>query len=216
MTTSGLPTSATLPEATPVPRQPRGSHSLDGPPSTVGESLQYVAVCLVAGVVFAIPAAWLWARLADPPAARLTTQGLAFGELAFNQVSAITFWFITVGFGLGVVLGVVAALFGKRHGLVTPLGILLMCVVGTFLTLWSGIHWFGPNHPVDFVGLYVATPKERTQLLSGFKDGDLLVSSLRLTTPVALLGWPIGGMLGALGGSYVWSKPPKTPWMPPR
>ncbi len=216
MTTSGLPTSATRPDPTPVPRPPRGSHSLDGPPSSVGESLQYVAVCLVTGVLAAIPAAWLWVRQSDLPSARLTAQGLQFGELAFNQVSAITFWFMTIGFAFGVVLGVVVALLGKRHGLVTPLGILLLSLVGTSLMLWCGIHWFGPGKAVDFVGLYVATPKERTQLLSGFQNGDLLVSSLRLTTPVALLAWPIGGMLGSLGGSYVWSKPPKTPWMPPR
>jgi hypothetical protein len=155
-------------------------------------------------------------QLADPPSTRLSSQGFDFGELAFDQVSGITFWFLAIGLVAGLVLGLVAALFGRRHGVVTVVAIFVMCWVGTTLTLWLGIHVFGPDHPVDFVALFTAQPKERSVMLKDFHDGDLLVSTLRLSTIVGLLGWPVGGMLGALAGAVFWPKAPKAPWMPPR
>lgn len=201
--------------AYPVAPPPPEGDEVEGPPSSSVERLVFFAICLVVGATAALPAGWLWVALADPPSTRLTTSGLEFGELAFDHVSAITFWFVAVGFAFGLVLGLVAALLGRRHGIVTVLAILVMCWIGTTLTLWCGVHLFGPDHPVDFVALFDATPKERTQTLSSFENGDLLVSSLKLTTWVGLLGWPVGGMVGALVGAFWWPKAPKSPWMPP-
>lgn len=202
------------------PAQPlpaRGSaQGFESPGSSPVERLRYVAIWLVVGLVASVPVGWLWVTLADPPSTRLTATGLTFGESSFDQVSAITFWFFVVGFGAGGVLGLVAALLGRRHGLVSVLAILLMCWAGAALTLWSGIHIFGPDQPIDFVALLNATPEERTTMLAEFENGDRLVSQLDLTTGVALLGWPAGGMAGALAGAFYWPKTQKAPWMPPR
>ncbi|HEY7043952.1 MAG TPA: hypothetical protein VH419_09825 [Nocardioidaceae bacterium] len=220
MSSAGPPSSTTMsssPEPMPpVASSPQGMfETFEDPPSSRLERLRFVSVCLVVGVLAAVPAAWLWVELADPPSTRLSSDGLVFGELAFNDVTSITLWFVVVGFAWGVVLGLVATSLGRRHGLVTVAAVLLMSVVGSTVMLWCGIHLFGPDHPVDFVALFNAEPQERRQMLDGFHSGDLLVSSLRLTTWVALLAWPIGAMAGALGGTYLWPKAPKPPQMPP-
>jgi hypothetical protein len=171
----------------------------------------YVACCVAAGVVASLPAAWLWITVADPPSAELSANGLKFGESSFDHVSAITLWFFLLGLGIGLVLGLVAALMGRRHGWVTVVAIVLMTWVGASLTVWWGVHLIGPDHPIDFVALFNGTTQQRAEMLKGLKPGDELVSTVALSTPVALLGWPMGGMVGALLGASMWPTEAKAP-----
>ncbi len=214
MTSSGQPptTAPVEPPPSPMSASDRPTFDVEGPASSGPERLVYGGICLVSGVVAALPAAWIWTSLADPPSARLTSSGLKFGEASFDQVSGITLWFVVVSFGFGVVLGFGAALFGRRHGFVTVVAVLLMSWVGATLMLWFGVHVFGPDHPVDFVALFNGTPTQRTAMLSDFQNGDLLVSSVRLSSPIGLLAWPMGGMVGTLGGASLWPRSTKTPW----
>ena len=75
-------------------------------------------------------------------------------------------------------MGLVAALLGRRHGVVAVLAILVMSWVAATMTAWFGVHVFGPDHPIDFVALFNASTKERTRMLADFAQGDLLVSSV--------------------------------------
>ena len=73
---------------------PRGSAS----PGGVGG---FVLKASVAGAALAVPAAWVWASVADPPRAVLTARGVSFGESQLNQQSEITLWFLVVGLAFG-------------------------------------------------------------------------------------------------------------------
>lgn len=213
MTSPGRPpatAAAVAPYGQPVPPPP-AAYPLEEPPSASNERLAYAGICLVTGVVAALPAAWLWISLADPPSARLTDAGLKFGESDFDHVTTITLWFAVVGFGFGLVLGLVAALFGRRHGLVAVLTILAATWVGASMTVWFGVHVFGPDHPIDFVALFNGTTEQRTQMLQGFQKRELLVSTVRLSSPLGLLGWPMGGMAGALVSATFWPQRIKVP-----
>ena len=72
------------------------------------------------------------------------------------------------------------------------------------MTLWFGVHVFGPDHPIDFVALFNGSTAQRSAMLKGFDNGDVLVSTVQLASPVGLLGWPVGAMLGALAGVTMW------------
>jgi hypothetical protein len=168
-------------------------------------------VCIAAGLVLAFPAARVWTLLADPPSATLRATGLTFGESSFDQVTSITLWFVVIGLLLGAAMGLVASYFGRRHGLVAVLTILVMSWVAATMTSWFGIHVFGPDHPIDFVALFTASTKERTRMLADFGQGDLLVSSMRLTSPIGLIAWPLGAMSGTLAGVSLWPRSHKAP-----
>jgi hypothetical protein len=86
-----------------------------------------------------------------------------------------------------------------------------MSWVAATMTAWFGVHVFGPDHPIDFVALFNASAKERTRMLADFAKGDLLVSSVRLTSPIGLLAWPLGAMLGTLAGASLWPRSQKAP-----
>jgi hypothetical protein len=197
------PTGPPSPFASQYPVEERGS-------STV-ERLVYAGICIAAALVLAIPAAWVWASLADPPSAKLTATGLMFGETSFDQVTRITLLFVVVGLVGGLLMGLVASYFGRRHGLVAVVAILVASWVAATMTVWFGIHVFGPDHPVDFIALFNATTKKRTEMLHDFSQGDELVSTLALTSPVGLIAWPLGAMLGTLGGASLWPRTHKAP-----
>jgi hypothetical protein len=203
------------PAAAPVPHGPQSpfesQYPVEEPPSSGTERLVYAGICVAAGLVVAFPAARVWTWLADPPSAKLTANGLRFGETSFDQVTSITLWFVVIGLVVGGVMGLVAALLGRRHGVVAVLAILVMSWVAATMTAWFGVHVFGPDHPIDFVALFNASTKERTRMLADFAKGDLLVSSVRLTSPIGLIAWPLGAMLGTLAGASLWPRSQKAP-----
>lgn len=207
------PSAQSFPAARPYGPPSPFDHTLpyEEPGSTGAERLVFVAICLVAAVVVALPAARLWISLADPPSAKLTDTGLIFGETGFDHITAITLWFVVIGFVFGLVMGLAAALLGRRHGVVMVIAVLLMSWVAASMTAWFGVHLFGPDHPIDFVVLYNGTPKQRTTMLEGFSAGDQLVSSVALTSYIGLVAWPLGAMLGTLIGASLWPRQIKAP-----
>lgn len=203
------------PASTPAPQGPpspfASAYPVEEPPSSTTERLVYAGICIAAGLVLAIPAAWVWTTLADPPSTKLTSTGLRFGETSFNQVTEITLWFVVIGLVVGLVMGLVASYFGRRHGLVAVLAILVASWVAATMTVWFGIHVFGPDNPVDFIALFNATTKKRTEMLHDFSQGDTLTSTLALTSPIGLIAWPLGAMLGTLAGASLWPRTQKAP-----
>ena len=159
--------------------------------STLWQKLAYVAACAVAGAVLGVPAGWVWLQVADPPSAALTSTGAYFGELERNQQVEVTLWFFVVGVALGLVAGLVVGWFGHRHGLATVAAVLALCAAAAWVSEWIGADVFGPD--------------EQAQLADA-RVGSQITLKVRLGTGIAYLGWPIGGLLGALATIFGWPR----------
>jgi hypothetical protein len=149
--------------------------------STTHFGARFVAASAVAGVVVAFPAAWLWSRVADPPAGELTRSGLFLGEVQLNQQSEVTLWFLAVGFVVGLLAGLTVGWLGRRAGVVAVVGVVVLCAVAAALTALLGIKVFGPDQKAEAASASL---------------GDEVTSKLTIGTDVAYLGWPIGGVTG--------------------
>jgi uncharacterized membrane protein YeaQ/YmgE (transglycosylase-associated protein family) len=142
----------------------------------------FVVYAALAGVVVAFPAAWVWGQVAHPPAGELTKTGLVLGEVQLNQQSGVTLWFLVVGAVAGFLAGLLVGWLGRRRGVVVVVAVVVLCVVGAWLSGYLGIHVFGPDEKAEAATASV---------------GDLVTSRLTLGTDLAYLGWPIGGLAGA-------------------
>ncbi len=151
----------------------------------------FLLSCLVVGAVIAIPAAALWVWLADPPTVEVTESGAFFGEAQLNQQVEVTLWFFALGTGLGLVCGLVVSALGNRHGVATVLSVLILCAVASALTAYVGITVWGPQGPSG------SDPPS---------VGDIFESELQISSKIAYLGWPIGGLIGAVAGIVRWPK----------
>ena len=155
--------------------------------------------CGALGCVLALAAAAAWVRLADPPTARMERGGALLGEQQLDQQVGITVWFLVIGAVLGLVCGLVVAAVARRYGVLSVLGVLIACVVASLLSGWLGIHVLGPDR--------IAGP--------AVSVGTIITSPLSIGTRVAYLGWPLGGMLGAVLAIVWWpvqeSPGPQTP-----
>jgi hypothetical protein len=149
----------------------------------------FVVKASLAGAVLAVPAAWIWASVANPPRAELTTRGVSLGESQLNQQSEITLWFLVVGFAVGAAAGLVAGLVGRRRGVATVAAVVAMCLVGAALTAFLGISVFGPDAEAELARSAV---------------GESITSDLRVDSLLAYLGWPIGGLAGLCVAIYTW------------
>jgi hypothetical protein len=187
-----------LPASQQLPRDTSAIPGGEREPSSTRARIVFVAVCAAAGVLLAVPAGWLWARLADPPVGVAFQGAVYYGELQLNLQSEITLWFLAVGFCFGLVAGLVIGALGGRHGVVTVVAVLALCGLAAWLTKWTGLHWFGPDSAAE---------------LAKAKDGDPVTGGLEVATWVAFLGWPIGGMVGALATISTWPQP--SPQVPP-
>ncbi len=161
--------------------------------SSVAAKIVLVVACAVAGALLALAAGWVWVAVAHPPTAKVTADGLAFDPSYYDRAAGITLWFIVVTLAFGIVSGLVVAWRGYRHGVVTVLAILVMSVVGSLLT-----HWFGHR-------LFDADPEAQ---FKAAEVGDIITFGVELDTMTAYLGWPVGGMIGALAGVSGWPKRP--------
>ena len=192
MTSPGIPPG--------LPLRP-GGPAAEAQSSSVGARVLLVFACAVAGAALALVAGWAWVTVSDPPSAELTAQGGIFvGEAEYDQQVGVTLWFIVVTLLFGVISGLAVAWRGYRHGLVVVLAILAMSIGGSLLTARFGID------------LFSADP--RAQLATA-KPGDLITSEVNIGTKIAYLGWPIGGMIGAMAGVSGWPKRETRPSMPP-
>jgi ABC-type uncharacterized transport system permease subunit len=157
-----------------------------------GRVLGFLGVCVLVGAALAPVAGRVWVVLADPPTVRVAANGgLYLGEQALNQQSGVTLWFLVVGAAFGAVAGLVVGWFGRRFGWPAVIGVLLLCLVGSLGSRYLGVHVFGPDPAAAAAHAAVGTP---VQL------------DVRLDTRVAYLGWPIGGLVGALAAIAGWSR----------
>lgn len=162
----------------------------DDDSSSVADQAVFVIVSILAGLVVGVVAAVAWAQLADPPSATLTRQGVFLGgETDYNQQVTVTLWFLLVGGVLGFVSGLFVGWRGRRHGIATVLAVLLLCAAASSLSAWLGVNVLGPDLSAQAEAAAV---------------GDLVRSELSITSDVAYLGWPIGGLVGALLGIGSW------------
>lgn len=134
---------------------------------------------------------WLWTKLAAPPAAVVTSDGVVFGETELNQQVGVTMWFLVTGLAAGLVIGFLLAWRGSRHGLTVVLAVLLACVLGSLVSYWTGVHIFGPD--------------TKSQLASA-AVGQRVTAPLSVGTPIAFFGWPVGGLVGALLAISWWPR----------
>lgn len=154
--------------------------------------LVLLGACAVAGALLAPLVAWLWVVLSDPPQVPLADGGgLYLGEQALNQEAGITLWFFVLGVGFGAVAGLVVGWMGQRFGWFTVVAVLVLGTVAAFLTMYLGVHVFGPD------------PKEE---VVGARVGDLIRVGVSVQTRVAYLGWPIGALAGALAAISGWRR----------
>jgi hypothetical protein len=148
--------------------------------------------CAVIGALLSPLAGWLWVTLADPPQVPLAAGGGIFlGEEALDQRSGITMWFFVIGLGLGAVAGLAVGWWGRRFGWLAVVGVLVLCGVATLASRYLGVHVFGSDPSSEAAGASV---------------GDLIRIDVSLETWVAYLGWPIGGLLGALAAISAWGR----------
>lgn len=150
--------------------------------------------CVLAAVAFSLGGAQLWSQLADPPSATLTSQGVFFGEVELNQQSGVTLWFFVIGVGLGAVLGALTGAVGRNLGVATVLSTVVVCFVVAAASAWLGIKVLGPDEQAE---------------LAATTLGGSVTAKLAVSTVVAYLGWPIGGLLGVLAAVSFWPKADK-------
>ena len=159
--------------------------------------LRYLALSAAVGVVLAVAAGWVWVRLADPPSARVAANGGVYlGEVGLNQQAGVTLWFIVLGVALGGATGLALGWFGERFGWQSVVGVLVACVVATLGSRWLGQHVFG------------ADPRAEA---AHAQAGTRITFGVSLDTKVAYLGWPIGGLLGAIAAIFGWANAPTRP-----
>lgn len=146
----------------------------------------------LAGLVLAPVAGWLWLVVSDPPKAPLYSNGGVYlGEQGLNQQSGVTLWFIVIGAAFGVVAGLAIGWFGQRFGWLSVAAVLVLCVVASIGSRYLGVHVFGPDPKSEVAHAHV---------------GDLIQVRAGVDTWVAYLGWPIGGLLGALAAIAGWNQ----------
>ncbi|MBA2772944.1 MAG: hypothetical protein H0U36_02715 [Nocardioidaceae bacterium] len=153
-----------------------------------------VGACALVGAVLALPAAWIWVQVADPPSAVLSETGVFLGEVELDRLVGLTWWFLAIGLAFGVVAGLAVAWRGHRHGLATVVAALALTSVASYLTYRFGHDLFGRD--VD-------------QQVQQAQVGDRITTDMRIESLVAFLGWPVGGLVGVLAGVASWPKAPR-------
>lgn len=177
----------------------RSPHQVASEPA--GSALHVRALLVGAGAIvgaaLALPAAWIWVQVADPPSAVLSENGVYLGELELDRLVGLTWWFLAIGLVFGTVAGLAVAWRGQRHGLGTVVAALALTGVASYLTYRFGHDIFG---------------KDVDQQVKQAKVGDLITTDMRVESMVAFLGWPVGGLIGVLAGVASWPKPaPRAP-----
>jgi hypothetical protein len=159
-----------------------------------------LAGCAGVGALLSLLVGWLWVVLSNPPTVPLARGGgLFLGEQALDQQSGVTLWFLVLGAGFGAAAGLAVGWWGQRFGWLTVVGVLLLCGVATVLSRYLGVHLFGSDPRSESANASV---------------GDPIRLDVSLDTWVAYLGWPLGGLAGALAAIFGWSRSSLPPQMP--
>jgi hypothetical protein len=158
--------------------------SRDDEQSSGPDQIVFTVASMLGGVAAGFAGGAVWEKLADPPLALVTRQGVFLAsEAGYDHRVVETLWFFVVGIVGGIVVGAVVGLIGRRHGVVAVVAAALMSAVASGLAAWSGIHVFGPDV---------------SSQLAGAGPGDQVRTALTIGSDVAYLGWPIGALIGVL------------------
>lgn len=147
----------------------------------------FVGWCALAGILAGLLGGLLWVYLAEPPAVPLSGEGVFPGERELDQQTEVTMWFLGVGVVGGMITGLATGWLGHRHSWVSVVGVLVLGAVAAAATYRSGV-LFRPDPEVL---------------------GGLVTSGIVIDSWVVALGWPIGGLIGALGAIFGWRKESK-------
>ncbi len=154
----------------------------------VVDRLAFVGWCALAGILAGLLGGLLWVYLAEPPIVPPSAEGSFPGERELDQQTEVTMWFLAVGVVGGLIAGLLAGWRGHRHGWVSVIGVLVLGAVAAAATYRSGV-LFHPDPEVL---------------------GGLVTSGIVIDSWVVALGWPIGGLIGALGAIFGWRKEQKS------
>jgi len=174
---------------------------VDEPGSSLHERALFVLIAALAGALLGIIGGYLWSVIADPPVGVLTERGVFLtSELAYNDAVVMSLWFLMIGFCLGLLAGVGLGLVGRRHGVAVVVAVLVLCGIACGLSAWLGVELFGPDPQAQVADSSV---------------GDPITVALDITTKIAYLGWPIGGLVGVLVAVSTWTRPklPRPQWV---
>ncbi|MGH3631959.1 MAG: hypothetical protein ACRDRL_31525 [Sciscionella sp.] len=162
--------------------------------------LRWLVGCALVGVVLAFLGGWLWVRLGNPPQAPVVSGGASvgasLGELQISELAKTTVWFLVIGAVLGALAGLAVGWLGRRRGVWAVFGLLALCGAATVLSWVFGQYLFGADLDAQLQHAAV---------------GSMVRLGVSLGTPVAYLGWPIGGLAGVLAAAFFWSGPGDRP-----
>jgi len=182
-----------------APQVPPAEAPADDGHSAVG-GLRIVGIALAAGVVLGVVGGYLWSVLAEPAQALVTEQGVFIAdEVSYDQQVVVSLWFLVVGVVLGAAAGFAIGLLGRRSGPLLVIAVLLLATVGCVLSVWLGVHVFGPDPEAA---------------LASAEAGDTITAALDITSDVVYLGWPIGSLAGLIAAVLTWKalKPSAPSW----
>lgn len=164
-------------------------------PPQPGATRSGLLVLLVGGVAGGVAGAllggWLWVVLAAPPQVAVASDGNPYPtELQYTQIASSALWFLGIGVVLGLVAGLVYGWYGARYGVWVVIGTLLLSGIATAGGAWLGLHVFGAG--ADAAEIQAAAGNGKVSL------------GVHLSSWVAYLGWPIGGLAGAVLATLGW------------
>jgi hypothetical protein len=172
----------------PQPADQSAAHRAPSRASALG-AVGFVLLATAVGAVLAVPAGWVWVRLADPPSVPMGANGISYGEQQMNALAGVPGWFVVLGLLVGVAGGTVIAVAGRRFGWAVVLATLGFTLAAATLTRYTGTHWFGPD--------------VRDQLHHA-RPGDPIQLAVRLGTRGPLLFWPVGGLAAVVAVVATW------------
>jgi hypothetical protein len=154
-------------------------------------AVRAIVVCLLGYAIAGAVGGVVWDRVTTLAAYRVTKSGAYIDEPGLSLVFSSDGWFLVVGLGLGLVGGAALGLAYRRHGFVMVLAVLAGSCLAGYVAYRLG-HQLGPT--------------DLRERLRAAKPGQLVPIALSVRSTGCLLGWPIGGLLGALGAALSWKR----------
>ncbi len=144
---------------------------------------------LIALAAAGVPAAFLWAWLAEPAKWVVSGNQLYLTESNANGQFNVVAVFVLIGVLVSFVFGVLIERLARPHRWPTAVSVALMAVVAA-LICWQLGMLLGPPAPGS---------------VSGLQSGDKVEAQLVVDAVSAFLAWPLGAVLGFTLSFYLGS-----------